>query len=259
MQDRSPAESSETFLTEGSAATPSDRAVLSLAREVVLRLSRNAASRGALSPEAIEDAAVVRYCTALTSSDGTYAAGLAREDLDGGMSFDQLCETRLAPAARRLGVLWEQDELSFAEVTLACNRLFSVLRTLAQRPPPAADTPFAIFAAVPGEEHVLGVSMAAERARGAGWEVTLCLGLPHDRLVEKIAAAAPDVIGLSLTSDRMLLPLMRLIVSLRIEAPLSPIVVCGPGVAELTEPLVGADAVTADFERALAAMRRLTA
>jgi len=202
---------------------------------------------------------VVTVCAALTGPDAGLAEDIARAALDRGMSFDDLCETRLAPAARRLGTLWEADELSFAEVTLAANRLFGILRSLAHRPIPRTDARFAVFAAVPGEEHVLGVTMAAERARGAGWDVALCLGMSHDTLVARISDAAPDVIGLSLSSPRTLLSLTRLIVALRIAVPASPIVVCGPGAADLREPIVGTDAIASDFDQAMAAMRRLTA
>jgi methylmalonyl-CoA mutase cobalamin-binding subunit len=149
------------------------------------------------------------------------------------------------------------DEVSFADVSLAANRLFGVLRSLAHRPAPRADAPFTVFAAPPGEEHVLGISMAAERARGAGWEVALLVGLRHEALVARIAAMAPDAIGLTLASERALLPLTRLVVALRVAAPASPIVVCGPGVAHVTAPLVGADAMSSDFDGAMAALARL--
>ena len=211
-------------------------AVRSLAREVVLRLSR---SIGDLPPgfaEAAEGDEVARLCAALTGPDGDAGVALARAALDTGMSFDDLCESRLAPAARRLGTLWETDQLSFADVSIAASRIFGILRTLAHRPVSRADAPFAVFAAPPGEEHALGVSMAAERARGAGWEVMLLVGIAHDPLVARIADAAPDVIGLTLSSRRSLLPLTRLVVALRIAAPASPIVVCGPGVAEISQP-----------------------
>jgi methanogenic corrinoid protein MtbC1 len=200
---------------------------------------------------------VILLCAALTGPDEDRALRLAREALEAEMSFDALCETRLAPAARYLGHLWEEDALSFADVSLAANRLFGILRTLAHRPVPRTDAPFAVFAAVPGEEHVLGITMAAERARGAGWEVALLLGLGHDALVARIAGLAPDVIGLSLSGPRGLLPLTRLVFALRVAAPAAPIVVSGPGVALIGEPIVGVDALAADFDGAMAALEKL--
>lgn len=196
-------------------------------------------------------------CAALTGPDEERAVAMMREALESDMSFDSLCETRLAPAARYLGHLWELDAMSFADVTLAANRLFGILRTLAHRPLPRTDAPFAVFAAPPGEEHVLGVTMAAERARGAGWDVALLVGLDHEALVTRIAGLAPDVIGLALASERALLPLTRLVVALRVVAPASPIVVCGPGVARVAGPVVGVDAMSTDFDSAMAALTRL--
>jgi methanogenic corrinoid protein MtbC1 len=236
---------------------PSGTAVRSLAREVVQRLSR-AHSNGAQAAvaEAPPDELDL-FCTALTGQDDALAERLAREAFEGGLSFDALCETRLAPAARRLGTMWEEDRLSFADVSLAANRLFGLLRTLAHRPTPLMDARFAVFAAPPGEEHVLGVSMAAERARGAGWDVALLVGLGHDALVARISGMTPDVIGLALASERALLPLTRLVVALRVVVPAAPVVVCGPGVARVAGPIVGVDAMASDFDQAMAALAPL--
>lgn len=249
MQDSVPSDKTATDRTSG---VPPDAAVRSLAREVVERLSRAHAAAAEAPPDE-----VAQFCAALSGEDPQKADRMARAALEAGLSFDELCETCLAPAARRLGTLWEADEMSFAEVTLAANRLFGLLRRLAHRPAPRADSPFVVFAAPPGEEHILGVSMAAERARGAGWDVVLFIGLDHDTLVARIAEAAPDVIGLSLSSRRSLLPMTRLVVALRVTVPAAPIVLSGPGVAEVRQPLPGVDAMTPHFDAAMAAMARL--
>ena len=243
--------------TDPSAVTsaPSGKAVKALAREVVERLSR--AHGGGAPAGTLEAGEVVRFCAALTGPDARLPERLAREALAEGLSFDALCETRLAPAARRLGTLWETDALSFAEVTLAAGRLFGLLRLLAHRPPPRPDSPFAVFAAAPGEAHLLGITMAAERARGMGWEVLLIVDADHDEAVARIAEAQPDVIGLSLTGARSLLPLTRLVVALRVTVPACPIVLCGPGVTIVQETLPGVDVMTTEFDAAMAAMARL--
>jgi MerR family transcriptional regulator, light-induced transcriptional regulator len=249
VRDSVPADRTEADRYSG---VPPEAAVRSLAREVVERLSRARATTAEAPPDE-----VALFCAALSGSEPQQADRLARAALEAGLSFDQLCETYLAPAARRLGTLWEADEMSFAEVTLAANRLFGLLRRLAHRPAPRADSPFVVFAAPPGEEHILGISMAAERARGAGWDVVLHLGLDHDTLVERIAESAPDVIGLSLSSRRALLPMTRLVVALRVTIPAAPIVLSGPGVAEVQQPLPGVDVMTPHFDAAMAAMARL--
>jgi methanogenic corrinoid protein MtbC1 len=223
----------------------------------VLRLAGAHAALEQIDASGVLRDEVVRLCDALTGPDDALPGRLAREALEAGLSFDTLCETHLAPAARRLGTLWEADELSFADVTLAANRLFGLLRSVAHRPAPRPDALFAVFAAVPGEEHVLGVTMAAERARGAGWDVALLVGLGHDALVARIVGLAPDVIGLSLSSSRALLPLTRLVIALRVAVPAAPVVVSGPGVAMIGEPIIGVDVMTEEFDAAMAALGRL--
>jgi MerR family transcriptional regulator, light-induced transcriptional regulator len=246
---------SDPFTRRDPRGAPSGAAVKSLANEVVQRLSKRAGEAAAgVSTEAEE---VAQFCAALLDSNPDLVGNIARAALDSGLSFDRLCEERLAPAARRLGMLWERDELSFTEVTLAANRLFTVLRDLAHRPIPRDGAPFAVFAAPPGESHVLGVTMAAERARGMGWDVALLMGLSHDALLDRIAEAHPDVVGLSLSSRRALLPLGRLVVALRVAVPGVPVVVSGPAVSEFGEAILGADAMATGFDEALAAMARL--
>jgi methanogenic corrinoid protein MtbC1 len=252
VQDSEPSDIS----TATRVGIPSGAAVRSLAREVVDRLSR-AHATNTPGDQGDVPREVMLLCAALTGPDEERALGLAREALAAEMSFDLLCETRLAPAARHLGHLWEEDALSFTDVSVAANRLFGILRTLAHRPVPRTDAPFAVFAAVPGEEHVLGVTMAAERARGAGWEVALLIGLDHEALVDRIANLSPDAIGLSLSGPRVLLPLTRLVVALRVAVPAAPVVVSGPGVAAIAEPILGVDAMTPDFDRAMAALEKI--
>jgi len=233
-------------------------AVRSLAEEVVARLARRGGGGAAESPHQ-PGSLIDAFCTALLDTDQTTALGLGRQAMRDGLDFDRLCEIRLAPAARRLGELWEEDELSFAEVTLATSRLFFVLRKLAPRPSVAVDARSAVFATPPGEEHLLGVTMAAERARAVGWHVDLVVGGLHDEIVDRIAAERPEVVGLSVGSDRTLAALSRLVVALRIAVPHVPVVICGSDADRIARArdIVGADAVAQGFTDALDTMDRL--
>jgi hypothetical protein len=47
---------------------------------------------------------------------------------DQGIPLERICADLLAPVARRLGELWEQDACGYAELTAGLNRLESVLR-----------------------------------------------------------------------------------------------------------------------------------
>jgi methanogenic corrinoid protein MtbC1 len=231
-------------------------AVRSLAEEVIARL---AARDGGTVTEAAPDPSIDEICEALIAGDGDAALGFAEAALAEGLGFGVLCETRLAPAARRLGELWEQDQLSFAEVTLAASRLFFILRTVSPGRRDAGGTRTAVFAAAPDEEHLLGVTMAAERARAIGWSVDLAIGQPHDRIVDRISHHRPDVVGLAVSGDRSILPVARLVVALRVAVPGTPIIVCGgrTDIIDKARNIVGADAVATGFDDALAKMERL--
>lgn len=240
----------------GSSDTRHGAAVRSLAEEVIARL---AARDGGTETTTAPDPTIDEICQALIAGDGDAALGFAETALAEGLGFDVLCETRLAPAARQLGELWEQDQLSFAEVTLAASRLFFILRTVSPGRRDSGGSRTAVFAAAPDEEHLLGVTMAAERARAAGWSVDLAIGQPHDRIVDRISHHRPDVVGLAVSGDRSILPVSRLVVALRVAVPGTPIVVCGSrtDTLERARSIVGADAIAIGFADALEKMERL--
>jgi methanogenic corrinoid protein MtbC1 len=81
----------------------------------------------------------------------------------------------LAPTARRLGELWEDDRCGFADVTVALCRLHEILRALSATQHLGTDAPplgrRVLLVPVPGEQHTFGLLMVADFFRRAGWEV----------------------------------------------------------------------------------------
>jgi len=80
-----------------------------------------------------------------------------------------------APVARRLGVAWERDEMSFVEVTLGLGRLHKALHRIEDaalgRTEPAMRLGHALVCVPPGEQHTFGAAMAAGLLRRDGWRV----------------------------------------------------------------------------------------
>jgi MerR family transcriptional regulator, light-induced transcriptional regulator len=72
----------------------------------------------------------------------------------------------LAPAARHLGQLWDQDRLSFSQVTLGLLRMQNMTHhysSLSRRAFHRAGPKFrAMVAAAPGSQHLLGLPMVSE-------------------------------------------------------------------------------------------------
>jgi hypothetical protein len=66
----------------------------------------------------------------LLSHDAQVACAFAQTISDRGASLDCLCRELFAPAARRLGELWEAGQCDFSAFEFALSRLHSVLRQL---------------------------------------------------------------------------------------------------------------------------------
>lgn len=107
----------------------------------------------------------------------------------------------LAPAARMLGEMWEEDSVSFADVTVALCRLHDVMRNLSASRPPATDTlpqgRRALLVPIPGEQHTFGLLMVADFFRRAGWDVWTDAVPTSSELVSLVRHEWFTMIGLS--------------------------------------------------------------
>ena len=151
--------------------------------------------------------------------------------------------------------------MSFLQVTVAVGRIYALMRSLRRSMPVPvlAESRVATFVSVPGEDHTLGVAMAAELLRAKGWDIHLLLGLGHNRLVDELAAGQPRIVGISASGKRCLPSLTRLLVALKLSMPAVRIVVCGHIEAEDADliRLSGADSVAFGFEAAAVELERL--
>lgn len=234
-----------------------DTAVHALAAEVITRLERRgSAAAERLPPEADIDA----LCDALVSPREEAAADLVLEARLGGMSVDMVYLGYLAASARRLGERWDEDRTTSAQMTIAAGRIYAIMRGLRQAfasdQYPKAGAARAMFASTPGETHTLGVTMAADFFRRRGWQIDLCTGLGHHELLSAAEGVAYPIIGVSAGSERMVFPLARLIVALRITSPAAWIMVSGKIIDLVPDilTLVDADGVATDAETALTQM-----
>lgn len=126
--------------------------------------------------------------------------------LDKGITIDWVFQELLAPVARKLGELWEQDYCAFTDVTLGLMRLHRVLHELGQRnlAPQHSAPHCAFFAPVPGEQHIFGVSMQAELFSRAGWETRCDYEPSVASLMQMAQTKRFDVIGFSVSCPDLL-------------------------------------------------------
>lgn len=162
----------------------------------------------------------------------------------------------LAPAARRLGELWETDHCDFVEATVGLRRLHDLMRDLISDfdsdEPDAGGTGRILLLASPGETHVFGVTMAERIFRVAGWRTRLTLAAEY---LDDLRREWFDIVGFSLSCERRL-PTLAAAISLARTASANPsIFVLVGGKVFVDRPelsrQVGADATAQDASSAV--------
>ncbi|SMY08369.1 cobalamin B12-binding domain-containing protein [Flavimaricola marinus] len=212
------------------------QAVRSLADEVVVRLAaRFRPEQSTVKSRSELD--VQRFTSTLLDGTLEECIDILTLELKSGVPIEAIYLHTLAGSARLMGQMWEDDTLSFLDMTVATGRIYSAMRALRLQSPALRREPLpdqhALLIAVPGETHTLGVTMAADILRSKSWQITLRTGLEHDDLIDSLADEQHAIIGVSAAQARSLGALTRLIVALRITQPFAKIFVAGKVVAEV--------------------------
>ncbi len=176
-----------------------------------------------------------------------------------GVSVDAIFEELLAPAARRLGDLWDADECDSLSVATAAHRLQTAVRRLSQSLGTDSDgSASALFLPAPGETHVLGLEIVRAHFERYGWSTDsadfggmeaavrrrwfelVAFSISHDRLGDALGDAVARVRKVSRNRGVFLLVG-------------GPVVTSNPGLAAR----IGADAGAATPQEALVTTRSL--
>lgn len=227
--------------------------VANLAREVIQRVASRDSAVENLAQTPTE-AELEQLCLAFISEDEHAApkiiAGLRAE----GASAEAIYLKHLAAAARMLGEWWTADKVNFTQVTFASGRMFAVMRSMKHlfEPVTTVQHKQALFASVPGEDHTIGVRMAADLFRKDGWDIDLQVGLDHDALVARIEENPSGIVGLSISGEHSVEALSRLVVAIHICCPHAILFVSGQNIDEARPflSLMGLDGVAASIDDA---------
>jgi len=192
---------------------------------------------------------------------------LARLDamLGSGTEIETILINILAPAARRLGIMWEQDDCDFVDVTMGLWRLQEVVRELSARVPLAAGRPDrgyrAVFSAMPGEQHNFGTVIVEDIFRRAGWSTELLLDAQQGALLNAVSSTRYDLVGLTISLDVHTERLPSLILAIRSVSRNPQLCILLGGRVMMDDPelalRVGADGTAADAQSAVALANRL--
>jgi methanogenic corrinoid protein MtbC1 len=146
------------------------------------------------------------YLEALRAADASGAYRVATEALGQGMTMPELYQRVIAPAMHRIGELWERGALTVADEHLAralTNRILAALRPS----PGEAVVPRrgrALLAAVEGEQHALGLRMAADLLEDAGYDaIYLGADVPTGALLQAVESLSPDLVAMTATMETL--------------------------------------------------------
>jgi len=144
---------------------------------------------------------ITRFAQLCIESDADAPDTFVQSLIAEGLASDAIFLHLLAPAARHLGYLWEDDICDFTQVTIGLVRMQQMTLRLGsefqQQRKVAMDGMRALFAPVPGSQHTFGVLMVSEFFRREGWQVWMELGSSESVLLAAVEKDWFDVIGLS--------------------------------------------------------------
>ena len=110
---------------------------------------------------------VTAFAKLVLAPDENVAHACIETMRNSGISVETIYTDLLAPVARYLGKLWEEDLCDFTEVTLGLGRLHQVLRELSpafSQSNHRANGRRALLLPAPGEQHTFGLVMEIGRA-----------------------------------------------------------------------------------------------
>jgi len=182
------------------------------------------------------------------------------ELLHQGITTDRIFLELIAPAARQLGQMWEQDLCDFTEVTCGLVRMHEITHRLGfeyqNGPQLGGDVQRIMLASAPGSQHFLGMTIVSDFFRKAGWDVVIEISLSEKELVHAVSNEWFDVIGISCATEAQLKNLPGLIRALKAASgnPEPGVLLGGPIFTVQTHNArsLGADGICVDVKEAVA-------
>ena len=172
----------------------------------------------------------------------------------------------LAPVARKLGVMWERDQVDFVAVTLGLRRLQQLAHQISENADggesvTAKSGHRALFVALPGEQHVFGTQIVGDMLRRAGWDIWDAPGAKERDILALIKNEWFAVVGLSISAPEQMEPLALIIRQIRRQSLNRAVRIMVGGHPFAGHPdrvaLVGADATATDGRDAVLQAERL--
>ena len=202
------------------------------------------------------------FMTALLKPDPDEALAFVEKMRDQGGVNHAIFLELLAPAARRLGSLWDTDDCDFVEVAVGVQRLQRILRVLSPIKSGGeggdGGRNRVLLLPAPGETHLFGIAIVEKFFHDAGWDVTQS---NEHEFLDKLSTSWFDVVGFSMSYTRDLEQLRTAVTAARRRSANPDLRVLVGGSAFLDNPdlvgAVGAAAMAADAPSAVISARNL--
>lgn len=172
----------------------------------------------------------------------------------------------LAPAARRLGELWDSDECSFVDVTIGVCRMHQVILEFSRCFDPISESTDksrnALILPAPGEQHTFGIFVVMEFLRRSGWDCFSGTPATARDFRSLVDAQSYGVIGISLFTEKSIDDVRVQIRHIRQHSRNRDAVVLVGGYIIQQDPSlvrrIGADATASDGRQAVQTIDHLT-
>jgi methanogenic corrinoid protein MtbC1 len=141
------------------------------------------------------------FVQAILAGERKAALAVALETLRGGTPVQDLYADVFQAAMYDVGARWEANNISVAQEHMATAvTQFVMAQVFEHIDPPAASRGRAIVTGVPGELHQVGALMVSDMLEACGWQVQfLGSNLPIPSILEAVAGAKPELLGISVT------------------------------------------------------------
>lgn len=221
-------------------------------KEIALRRNMEGASSSEIAAQFAD-----MMCDSDYVGDDAVAEVLDDEDVAPVFVLDTL----IPDVAANIGVQWQTDRMSFAEVTIVSARLQSLawqyINTYRDAADQQLDAPRILMTTPEGETHTLGAVLALGRFARLGCQVRAAFDCPPRDLAEIIRTGHFDMIALSASASADCQQLERLITHIRKDRSAPPIALGGSFVTDRPTRArdLGADVVGAEVAAALDIIR----
>ena len=216
-----------------------------------LTASNAQAFNTAYAPDSAE---VEAFATLCVDASAEKAMAFIMELQRNGVGNDDMFLKLIAPAARCLGVWWEEDKTDFTVVTLGLLRMQQITHELGydyhSAPQNAGMVRRVMLAAAPGSQHILGLVMVSEFFRKEGWQVVVEIANTEKEIFQAAGNEWFDLIGLSVGLVEQVPTLADLITRVKKASrnPDTPVLLGGPAFfsSNVSAESLGANGISLD-------------